>query len=83
MSIPIHNPGADIEKMVTLWAWENKGHDRGSEPRPLKVFDAVRRSAAGVSWHQRATNWLGQRLANWRRNLLHLVGTAPAEKVAG
>jgi hypothetical protein len=82
MSIQLHNPGAGIEKMVTLWAWENKGHDRGSEPRPLKLFDAVPRSTTGVRWYQRATKWLGQRLANRGRDRLHL-GTAPAEKPAG
>jgi hypothetical protein len=79
MNIQPHNPGADIQQMVTLWAWENRGHERGDAPRALKLFDARRRSTAQVREQQRTKYPLGQQLANWGRSLLHLVAT-PAEK---
>jgi hypothetical protein len=81
MNIQPHNPGADIQHMVTLWAWENRGHKQGSRPRALKLFDAMRRSAAEVREQQRTKHSFGQQLANWGRSLLHL-GTTPVEKPA-
>jgi hypothetical protein len=81
MNMQPHNPGADIERMVTIWAWENKGHERSGQPRALKLFDAVRRSTAQGREHQRTTPSLGQQLLIVSRNLLQLV-TTPAKKLA-